>query len=258
MNAGSHIKEDDFIALLCEELSSEKRLAISGHVNQCHQCSGELEAYKTIFDGMQRIFLAQKKHISPSRMHDLLLEEIHRQKIYYARFRFDGFFPLSVAKTQLGIVKIFLGEFDLFKLDEKLAKLFPGKMLIHSEHALHEFYSQMEEYLKGTRKIFDLKQDKMLIKGDFQSRVLSTLAQVKYGDYITYGELAKRINQPKASRAVGNALGRNPLPILIPCHRVLAGDGLIGGFTGGIDIKEKLLKIEKVLHTQNSQQLSLF
>ncbi len=78
---------------------------------------------------------------------------------------------------------------------------------------------------------------------DFELKVLKETEKIKYGQLITYKELAKRIHNPNAFRAVGNALGKNPLPVIIPCHRVISVNGL-GGFTGGLHIKKFLLKLE--------------
>jgi methylated-DNA-[protein]-cysteine S-methyltransferase len=80
----------------------------------------------------------------------------------------------------------------------------------------------------------------------FQRKVLLTVAEVPRGEFTTYAELAKRIGQPKAARAVGQALGSNPMPLVLPCHRVLASDGSMGGYSGrgGVKTKEKLLRLE--------------
>ena len=85
----------------------------------------------------------------------------------------------------------------------------------------------------------------LLVGTDFQHRVWSALLDIPTGQTVTYGELAARIGKPKAARAVGTALGANPVPFFVPCHRVVAANGL-GGFTGGLDIKKRLLSIEKV------------
>ncbi|MEE4364495.1 MAG: methylated-DNA--[protein]-cysteine S-methyltransferase, partial [Desulfotignum sp.] len=80
---------------------------------------------------------------------------------------------------------------------------------------------------------------------DFQRRVWQALTQIPYGTTISYGELARRIGNPKASRAVGMANAKNPIPIVIPCHRVIGKNGRLVGFGGGLDIKEKLLALEQ-------------
>ncbi len=103
---------------------------------------------------------------------------------------------------------------------------------------------QLAEYFAGRRRQFDLQLAP--IGTDFQLRVWRALCEIPYGAVRNYGDLARAIGQPKASRAVGQANGRNPLPIVIPCHRVIAGDGTIGGFSAGLDIKHRLLALEGV------------
>ncbi|KAA3619960.1 MAG: methylated-DNA--[protein]-cysteine S-methyltransferase [Calditrichaeota bacterium] len=258
MQTVAHISENDFIAFFCHEMDGENKHIFQQHLQKCQQCIGDFETYQNIFDGMQTIFQSQGKEISPSQMHTIMLEETQKRKIYYSRLNFSGFPSISAAMTNLGLVKIFLGEMDLFKLDERLNRLFPGKWLIHSEEALYPVQKQLQEYFNKRRTSFDLQLDRSLIKGDFQSKVLDEIMHLGFGEHLTYGELAKRINQPTASRAVGNALGKNPIPIIIPCHRILAGHGQLGGFTGGIELKKELLKIENIYHSSVNDQLSLF
>lgn len=104
-------------------------------------------------------------------------------------------------------------------------------------------YMQVEEYFKGIRKSFDLP---IKLNGtSFQLKVWSELLKIPYGEVITYKELAERIGKPKAFRAVGNANNKNPITIIVPCHRVVRSDGQIGGYSsGGTFVKEKLLEIE--------------
>lgn len=108
---------------------------------------------------------------------------------------------------------------------------------------------QISEYLDGKRKTFSIP---LRINGSkFRMKVWEELKKIPYGETVTYAELARRIGSPKAFRAVANACGANPCPIIIPCHRVVASGGKIGGYTGGIDIKITLLDIEK----QNSRSI---
>jgi methylated-DNA-[protein]-cysteine S-methyltransferase len=102
---------------------------------------------------------------------------------------------------------------------------------------------QLDLYFQGRLKHFTLK---LAPQGTpFQLSVLRALQEVPYGETVSYGELAQRIGKPKASRAVGAANARNPLPIVIPCHRVIGSDGSLVGFGGGLDIKQKLLDLER-------------
>jgi len=101
---------------------------------------------------------------------------------------------------------------------------------------------QLEEYFAGERKDFDLPLH--LSGTDFQIQVLQELRRIPYGETRSYGDIAKRIGRPKAMRAVGAANGRNPIPIIVPCHRVIGSSGDLTGFGGGLDTKEALLRLE--------------
>jgi methylated-DNA-[protein]-cysteine S-methyltransferase len=108
---------------------------------------------------------------------------------------------------------------------------------------LQEVLRQIEAYFAGKLKAFSL--DICLNVTPFQKKVLTALRRVPYGQTISYGELAKKIGNPKASRAVGQANARNPIPIVIPCHRVIGSNGKLTGFGGGIEVKQALLDLEK-------------
>ncbi len=109
---------------------------------------------------------------------------------------------------------------------------------------------QMKSYLIGDLKKFNIDIDRITIDTkltDFQKEVLNLVKKIKYGKVKSYGQIAKEIGKPGASRAVGNAISKNPIPIIIPCHRVIKSDGSIGGFGGKanrVDIKRRLLEIE--------------
>jgi len=110
---------------------------------------------------------------------------------------------------------------------------------------LRETARQLEEYFKGERREFDLA---LRLDGtEFQTRAWRNLMEIPYGETRSYGEQAERIGNPRASRAVGLANGKNPIPIVVPCHRVLHSGGGLGGYTGGLDVKRELLRIEGVL-----------
>ena len=104
---------------------------------------------------------------------------------------------------------------------------------------------ELLEYLAGKRRTFDLP---LKPQGTpFQQKVWSALADIPYGQTITYGELARRVGCPKGSRAVGQANHRNPLPILLPCHRGVGANGTLTGYGGGLELKEWLLRLEGIL-----------
>lgn len=119
---------------------------------------------------------------------------------------------------------------------------------IFNERQLADAIQQLREYFSGERRDFDLP---LKLGGtEFQVSVLEALQGIPYGETTSYGEIAKRIGRPKAVRAVGAANGRNPIPIVVPCHRVIGSTGDLTGFGGGLDTKEALLRLEAE-HTQD-------
>jgi methylated-DNA-[protein]-cysteine S-methyltransferase len=113
---------------------------------------------------------------------------------------------------------------------------------IFNEKQLENARAQISEYFDGTRREFDLPLQ--LSGTEFQVSVLEALQDIPYGETVSYGEIARRIGRPRAVRAVGAANGRNPLPIVVPCHRVIGVTGDLTGFGGGLDTKEALLRME--------------
>ena len=101
---------------------------------------------------------------------------------------------------------------------------------------------QLDEYFAGSRTVFNI--NKKLIGTPFQLRVWQALEEIPYGKTVTYKQIAEKIGQPKAVRAVGGVIHRNPIPIIVPCHRVIGANGKMVGFAYGIEIKEQLLKLE--------------
>jgi methylated-DNA-[protein]-cysteine S-methyltransferase len=106
---------------------------------------------------------------------------------------------------------------------------------------------QLEEYFAGQRREFDL--DLRMEGTPFQLRVWSLLREIPYGEVRSYGEIARLLGTPNASRAVGAANGANPIPIIVPCHRVIGANGSLTGFGGGIDVKRRLLDLERGLRS---------
>ncbi len=116
---------------------------------------------------------------------------------------------------------------------------------VASRRPFEAVITQLTEYFEGRRRAFDLPLARA--GTDFQLRVWRALAAIPYGTTISYGELARRIGNPRASRAVGLANGANPLPIIVPCHRVIGTNGSLAGFGGGVPIKRALLALEGAL-----------
>ena len=142
-----------------------------------------------------------------------------------------------------------LGKIAISELNGKISNLFfansripESDVMFEESEVLKEAYCQLEAYLKGKLREFSLP---LAPNGtEFQKNVWKALCDIPYGMTVSYKEIARVVNNPKAYRAVGNANNRNPIPIFIPCHRVIASNGKLAGYGGGLSIKEKLLKLE--------------
>jgi methylated-DNA-[protein]-cysteine S-methyltransferase len=144
--------------------------------------------------------------------------------------------PLLVAQTDRGLVRIsFIPEGG----DDSLARAF-GVRVLHTP--LDDARRELDEYFEGRRTEFDLPLD--LRVAPFHQAVLSELARVPYGRTTTYGALAATVGRPRAARAVGTVMHSNPIPIVLPCHRVVGANGSLTGYGGGLHVKRALLELE--------------
>ena len=152
---------------------------------------------------------------------------------------------LLLVGTARGVLRIvFPNEDHDAVLDRISARVSPR--IVEMPARLDAIRRELDEYFAGERRQFDVELDWSLV-GDFGRRVLGACAAVPYGTVTTYAQLAAEIGSPRAARATGTALGSNPIPIVVPCHRVLRSGGGLGGYAGGLDVKEQLLRLEGVL-----------
>jgi methylated-DNA-[protein]-cysteine S-methyltransferase len=158
--------------------------------------------------------------------------------------------PLLLAATDEGLVNVVFHATDAVRdkaLERLASRLGTEPVEAPASPLLAEAIHQVEAYFAGERHDFELPLDWSLISG-FNRQVLRELASgVRFGQVVGYGDLAGRVGQPGAAQAVGVAMGSNPLPVVVPCHRVVESDGGIGGFGGGLETKRKLLALEGVL-----------
>ena len=151
---------------------------------------------------------------------------------------------VHLAATPAGLLKVTLGDGagEAFTQWPELAHWSTAPSLLTGE-ILRQAEMQLLEYLSGARRQFDLPFD---LRGTaFQRMVWEAVAAIPYGETMTYGAIAARLGKPSAARAVGAANGANPLPIFVPCHRVLGADGSLTGYGGGLPIKRALLELEQ-------------
>lgn len=158
--------------------------------------------------------------------------------------------PVWIASTEQGVGAVGLGVDQPQTFFTQLSERFGTKTPQENPAALSEVLTQLREYFAGARRSFDVPLD---LRGTaFQKSVWREVARVPYGGTVTYGEIARRIGKPKAARAVGGAVGANPVPIFIPCHRVIGASGALTGYGGGLDVKEDLLRLEGFLPAEKS------
>jgi methylated-DNA-[protein]-cysteine S-methyltransferase len=154
-------------------------------------------------------------------------------QVYYSRFK-SPVGPLLLAGSKAGLQLV------SFAGGSRAKSVDPDWRMDNS--AFVEVVHQLQSYFAGERKNFDLS---LVLEGtDFQKTVWTALREIPYGETISYKELAEIIGNPRAVRAVGAANGANPIPIIVPCHRVIGNDGSLTGFGGGLPLKKHLLELE--------------
>jgi methylated-DNA-[protein]-cysteine S-methyltransferase len=151
---------------------------------------------------------------------------------------------LLVGVTERGVCRITFDPEPEREL-ETLARLH-GPRVLRVSSAVDEVRRELDEYLAGRRRHFDVEPDVRALP-QYNQRVLAELARVEYGTTTTYGALAAESGNPRAARAVGLVMNRNPIPIVLPCHRVVGSTGKLTGYAGGLDRKERLLRLEGAL-----------
>lgn len=144
---------------------------------------------------------------------------------------------IYVAASDKGITNVRIGGAK--------AAFLQGASAHEDNRRFSRLFGMLEKYFSGEQEDFKVTLD--LAGSAFQKKVWRELKGIPYGKTLSYGEVASRVGTPKGARAVGNACGENPVPIIVPCHRVLKGDGSIGGYTGGVWIKKRLLEMEGIL-----------
>jgi methylated-DNA-[protein]-cysteine S-methyltransferase len=143
---------------------------------------------------------------------------------------------LLIAATDRGLARI---HFETEGQEEVLARIF-GRRVLRSP--IDGVRRELDEYFEGRRHDFDLPLDLRVVP--FNAEVLGELARVPYGTTTTYGALAAKVGRPRAARAIGTVMNRNPIPIVLPCHRVIGANGSLTGYGGGLDRKLQLLQLE--------------
>jgi methylated-DNA-[protein]-cysteine S-methyltransferase len=157
-----------------------------------------------------------------------------------------------IAATGRGLCAVLIGERTKKGFEKKLAGMFPGETLEESPRHMQSYRKELHEYFSGKRTRFAEPVDLCAVRSPFRRKVLRKLHKLPFGRVTSYGALASQSGSPGAARAVGTAMATNPLSIVIPCHRVVASSGGLGGYGGGLPTKEKLLRHEGVEPTRSN------
>ncbi|HET8524897.1 MAG TPA: methylated-DNA--[protein]-cysteine S-methyltransferase, partial [Thermomicrobiales bacterium] len=202
------------------------------HTSECRYCANMLDRYERLDSVLDRLGEATPTPPPPV---------LHAARASYANVQ-SPIGPLFVASSAEGVCEIsFAGE----QSEEEFRRLLERRGLWpqRDDRAVAPVTDQLSEYFAGRRSQFQVPLDFFGLS-PFTRSVLDATAEVPFGQVRTYGQIAERIGRPRATRAVGNALHRNPIPLIIPCHRIVRSDFSLGGYAGGAAMKEQLLHLE--------------
>ena len=150
-----------------------------------------------------------------------------------------------LALSERGLCRVSTDSESIEEFAEKVEETYPAINVVIDNNLISEAKEKLEEYFSHPRQKIDIPLD-LSFMTLFEQRVLKSCSQIAFGETVSYGELALRTGSPRASRAVGNVMKKNPITIVIPCHRVIAASGKIGGYTGGLHKKRTLLALENI------------
>jgi methylated-DNA-[protein]-cysteine S-methyltransferase len=222
---------------VCGDLKAIDAKWLEEHTEHCGYCRRELSG----FQRLDHLLAAYESRCCEAVLAPPPFTQRTREVARYGEME-SPIGPLLIAVTDDGVCEIEFGR-------STTVAAFLGRLTgrgfdpVADQRAIAPVVKQLSEYFQGRRNTFDVPVDFSGLS-PFARDVLQATARVPFGGVATYSEIAKRIGNPGASRAVGNALGRNPIPVILPCHRVVPADHSIGKYTGGVDIKVKLLSLE--------------
>lgn len=227
---------------LIGDLDDPESRWVRSHIAGCTWCSQIFRTFSDVNDALDNIRAVHAQEASaqhpPSAAKLLGL----RQAWYGVMDTECG--QLLIATTEEGVCAV--SWLRHTNRDETLREIEArGILASESQTAVTPVIDQLKLYFAGLLRRFDLNVD-LTGTTDFTHRALDGIRAIPYGEVVTYGDVARTIGQPGATQAVGNAMGKNPVPIIVPCHRVIRSDGSMGNYTGGADIKKMLLKIEGI------------
>ena len=229
---------------------------VEAHVAVCATCRRELERYRSIdrvVGGLRRASVAHDRSEVVRGELEWRLAELRRRAVT-ARVWSSPLGPILIARSEQGVVAV---EYLDSARGAEASRLLEhrGIEIVEDGTETETFYQQLLEYLAGERTRLAWPLDFRLAGSDFQREVLQATAALPYGSVVSYAHVAREIGRPTATRAVAQALRHNPLPIVVPCHRVIGGTGALTGYAGDkLGLKERLLTVEgvRVVHDRRA------
>lgn len=170
------------------------------------------------------------------------MEKVNEKIIYWTLVQ-HGAWTMYIAATKEGLCYVGSQNAPFEELAVWVKKRLPDYDLLEDKFIMKPHVVELIDYLEGRQKVFSSQLD---LRGtNFQLAIWRVLQEIPYGQTVSYTEIAERIQRPKSVRAVGTAIGANPVLIIVPCHRVISKSGKLTGYRGGLDMKEQLLRLEK-------------
>lgn len=240
--------EPDLVAAATGEAGSATTRRVQEHVGRCESCRDDFTRYRLIegeVTAMRSHLLAAPHAASARERLESRLADLRSRLVGYRIFS-SPFGPLLIAQSEQGVLLVeYLGRGASLR-SSRLARV-GGVETLEDGDEVEAFYRELTEYLEGRRQELRWPLDLRLVRSDFHRAVLQATAAIPYGAVISYSGLAREVGRPDAVRAAAQALRWNPLPIVIPCHRVIGVSGALTGYAGGATTyKEKLLSVEGV------------
>jgi methylated-DNA-[protein]-cysteine S-methyltransferase len=239
------MRENDLIAAACAEATSAKSQQIGSHIATCRACAALLEQYRQLCAQLHALpvpDVSERGLRAARRALDIRLGNPPRPRLFLGTWH-SPLGDIRIGKTDKGVALV---EFvkPSIPLPPSLRQTF---VVENDDQEVAELVPTLADYLRGKRRDLGWMLDDALIRSDFQRQVLQATAAVPYGTVVTYRGIAEAIGQPKAVRAVAQALRHNPVPIHIPCHRVIGSSGSLTGYAGNLlEIKKRLLEVEGI------------
>jgi methylated-DNA-[protein]-cysteine S-methyltransferase len=244
--------EPDLVATATGEAGAAAAERVAAHVERCGSCQDEFARYRAIEGEVAavRSHLLAEPHVRLARAElEARLTDLRSRLVAY-RVVPSPFGNILVAGSEQGVLMVeFLGRGR--RPDAYGARRLAGLELVEDRGEIERFGRELGEYLEGRRRRLDWPLDLRLARSDFHREVLRRTAAIPYGAVASYGGIAHDVGRPRAVRAAAQALRWNPIPIVIPCHRVIGSSGLLTGYAGGTtEKKQRLLEVEGVPMTR--------